>query len=241
MRPGQMLQRDLSALADRKKAAILQGFFKTAPGQYGAGDIFLGLTVPQQRQAISRYLDLPLTDIKILLASPIHEFRLSALLILVKQYQLAPNLAEQKKIADFYQRCRQRVNNWDLVDASAPYILGAYLLASGQGIGPLLKLAESRRMWDRRIAMVSTLAFIKAGRQNEVFILVEKLMTDSHDLIHKAMGWMLRESGRRVSEPGLRRFLNRQGGRLPRTALRYAIERLSPKQRSYYLKRKKVL
>lgn len=235
----QLIQRELKSRADKGRAIISQRFFKTAPGQYGAGDIFLGLTVPMQREIASRYPDLSLSDIRALLSSPTHEFRLSALLILVRQYEVAPSLAAKKKIADFYYRVRRRINNWDLVDLSAPNILGNYLLLSGQGIALLLKMADSKNLWDRRIAIIATLAFIKAGRYEEAFALAEKLINDRHDLIHKAIGWMLREVGKRISEAKLRQFLNRQAARLPRTALRYAIEHLDQNRRQHYLSIKK--
>ena len=234
------LKKSLKQAGNPKKAAILRRFFKTGPGEYGAGDVFLGIQVPEQRRIARLYSDLSPKDLSALLASPIHEFRLVALFILISQYEKAPSLREKKKLFDFYRANLAAVNNWDLVDLSAPKIMGDYLLKSGQGEVPLLKMAASSNLWERRIAMVSTFAFIRAGREKEAFKVAQKLIQDDEDLIHKALGWMLREVGKQVGEDKLISFLDRQAGRLPRTALRYSLERLSPAQRRYYLGLKRV-
>lgn len=235
-----VLEKEIGSKASRRQAAILQRFFKTGPGQYGAGDVFLGLKVPVQRTIAGRYANLARTDIQRLLSSPIHEFRLIALLILIEQYERAKTAAERKTAVDFYLKNTRRINNWDLVDLSAPKILGDFLFqtnASRSGRVLLLeKLVASSNLWERRIAIISTYAFIRAGRSAETFRLAERLLGDKHDLIHKAVGWMLREVGKRAGEPQLKRFLDRNLSRLPRTTLRYAIERLRPAERQRYLR-----
>ncbi len=230
------LEKELKSLANPKKALILQRFFKTGPGQYGAGDVFIGLTVPLTRQIAKKYQDLSFQDLKRLLASQIHEFRLTALLILVFQYQRARDLKTKKQIFDFYYTIRKRINNWDLVDLSAPKIFGDYLLVTNQGISRLISMTRSKDLWQRRIAMVSSYSFIRAGRSEEAFQLARELVNDKHDLIHKAVGWMLREAGKRVSEKQLCAFLDQEVYNLPRTSLRYAIERLPDNLKNYYLK-----
>ena len=233
----EQLQKDLKKNADKSQAAILQRFFKTGPGQYGAGDVFLGLRVPLQRQIASQYIDLSYPELKELLVDIIHEFRLVALLILVQKYQKAPTLKEKKLVVDFYLSHSKRINNWDLVDLSAPKILGDYLVQSKRGFSLLLKMATSDNLWEKRIAMVSTYAFILAGDDSVTFSVAQKLLKDRHDLIHKAVGWMLREAGKRVSEEALLKFLDDNINHLPRTTLRYAIERLTLTQRQDYLHR----
>ncbi len=235
------LIRELKSHGDIERGRFLKRFFKTGPGQYGAGDVFLGLSVPQQRAIAKRYRDLELREIAKLLASPIHELRLTGLFILVFQYGAARTLPKKKKIFEFYLANRRRVNNWDLVDLSAPNICGDYLVVTKQGAARLLKMTAARDLWERRIAVLSTFAFIKAGRTAEIFTVAHKLLADKHDLIHKAVGWMLREAGKRVSESELLNFLDRHASRMPRTALRYAIERLPAKKRRHYLNIKKVL
>jgi 3-methyladenine DNA glycosylase AlkD len=238
------LEQEINSHANKPQAAILQRFFKTGPGQYGAGDRFLGLKVPLQREIAGKYGDLPLTDIRALLNSKIHEFRLIALMILTAQYEAAVRPADKQKIVEFYLRHSSRINNWDLVDLSAYKILGDFLLLAEtvsslkikyQAQSFLKRLAASSNLWERRMAMVATYAFIKAGRTKEVFTIAERLLRDEHDLIHKAVGWMLREAGKRVGEAELKKFLDEYQGQLPRTALRYAIERLSPREREHYL------
>ncbi|MFA6995086.1 MAG: DNA alkylation repair protein [Patescibacteria group bacterium] len=240
------LTKEITNYANQSQAAILQRFFKTALGQYGAGDIFLGLKVPLQRQIARKYSDLDLVAIAKLLANKIHEFRLIGLLILVEQYAFAPDLRHKKIIVDFYLQNTSRINNWDLVDLSAPKILGDFLweqkkLSSrnfrltSKTESILSKLAISSSLWERRIAIVATYAFIKNGQADEALGIAQKLLGDREDLIHKAVGWMLREVGKRVSERKLLIFLNYNHLSVSRTTLRYAIERLSPSLRASYL------
>lgn len=226
------IKKELQTLADAKQAKILQGFFKTGPGEYGEGDIFLGIKVPIQRRIAEKYTNLKFIDIKKLLKSKIHEERLVALLILVSRFQDAKQ-SEQKKIYDFYLKNTKKINNWDLVDLSAPQIVGIYLLKRPKKI--LLQLATSKNLWERRIAVVATLAFIKDNNFTNTINLAKILLNDEHDLIHKAVGWMLREVGKR-DEPELRRFLDKYTLKMPRTMLRYAIERLAENERQMYLK-----
>jgi 3-methyladenine DNA glycosylase AlkD len=238
------LEREIKSQANKPQAAILQQFFKTGPGQYGAGDLFLGLKVPLQRQIAHKYTDLPLKDVQRLLNSKIHEFRLIALMILLAQYEAATNLAAKQTIVEFYLQNTARINNWDLVDSSVYKILGNFLLLAAKSPNVpakykapafLTKLAKSSNLWERRMAMVATYAFICAGRTAETFLIAEQLLKDEHDLIHKAVGWMLREAGKRVSTAELKNFLDQHRRQLPRTALRYAIERLNPRAREHYL------
>jgi len=228
---------EIKSLADKEKALILQKFFKTGKGQYGEGDIFLGLTVPQQRIIAKKYVALDFKSLERLLKNKIHEFRLIALLILVQKYQSSGDLKEKGKIINFYLKNKACINNWDLVDLSAPKILGDYLWLKKEGIKVLDKLADSKNLWDKRIAMVSTYAFIIQGESREVLKIAKKLLADKHDLIHKASGWMLRELGKRVDSKILLDFLNQNKERMARTALRYAIEHLPEKERQGYLRR----
>ena len=222
------LRKELSAAADPERARSSAWFFKTAKGQYGHGDRFIGLTVPTMRRIARRYIRLPLTDVKKLLASPIHEHRSVALEILVAQYERE----NSREIFDFYLKHTGFVNNWDLVDGSAPYIVGQHLLTRPRKI--LYRLAKSRNLWERRIAIVSTQTLIRAGEIEDTFAIAKLLLDDEHDLIHKAVGWMLRETGKQ-SAPALLRFLKENYSALPRTTLRYAIERFPAPQRKRLL------
>jgi len=222
------LKKELAAAADPERARNLAWYFKTGKGQYGYGDRFIGLTVPTLRRIAHRYVHLPLTDVAKLLASSIHEHRSAALEILVAQYKRE----KSKAIFDFYLKHTKFVNNWDLVDGSAPYIVGQHLLTRPRRI--LYRLAKSRILWERRIAIVSTFAFIKAGEIEDTFAIAKLLLADDHDLIHKAVGWMLREAGKQ-SVPELLRFLKENYSALPRTTLRYAIERFPAPQRKRLL------
>ncbi|NUM25282.1 MAG: DNA alkylation repair protein [Candidatus Buchananbacteria bacterium] len=226
--------KELSALADKKQAQVLQGFFKTGPGQYGEGDIFLGIKVPRTRLIAKKYLQLSLSEIQSLLNSSIHEYRLGALFILIAQYKVADD-ALKKKIFNFYLKNTRRINNWDLVDLSAPNIVGDYLLDRDRQV--LYRLAGSKDLWGRRISIIATFAFIRNNDFNDTLKIAKTLIADPHDLIHKAVGWMLREVGKRelkVEEA----FLNRYAAKMPRTMLRYAIEKFSDQKRKYYLTRK---
>ena len=225
-------RRKLRAGADRKHARILQGFFKTGPGEYGEKDRFMGLRVPQVRQVARECPDLSVKDAVTLLGSAIHEERLLALLVLVRSYQ-----KDESARADIYRTYlshTRRINNWDLVDVSAEHIVGAHLLARSRR--PLYRLARSRLLWDRRIAVMATFHFIKNGDFIETLLLAERLLGDDEDLIHKASGWMLREVGKR-DIAALRGFLGEHAAVMPRTMLRYAIEKLSKAERQRWLKK----
>ena len=226
------LRKDLKAQAKPTKALAALKFFKTAKGQYGYGDKFIGVTVPEQRQISKNYLHLSLNDISTLLDSPIHEERLTSLLILVAQYQRADE-KKRHDIFKFYLKKAERVNNWDLVDLSAYHIVGAHLTDNDYKI--LITLARSKNLWKRRIAMVATFKHICDGKSEPTFQLAKLLFKDPEELMHKAAGWMLREVGKRVSRDKMEDFLCRNYQRMPRLMLRYAIEHLSPARRKAYL------
>lgn len=212
-------------------------FFKTGPGQYGEGDKFLGVTVPQQRKVAKTFKDLPLQEVEKLIQSPWHEQRLTGLLILVGQFQHGTD-SQRKTIYEFYISHTKWVNNWDLVDSSASYIVGQWLDDKPEKLKVLQTLAESDLLWERRIAMISTLEYIAKGRADEALVLAEQLLYDKHDLIQKAVGWMLREIGKRVDRRLLMDFLDNYAGTMPRTTLRYAIEHLPPGQKQHYMQLK---
>jgi 3-methyladenine DNA glycosylase AlkD len=226
------LQRELVRASDPQSAHDLALFFKTGKGEYGAGDEFCGITVPKLRKIAKRYLHLLLADVKKLLSSRVHEHRFTALEILVFQFEAGDDSAKQK-VFDFYLKHTRYINNWDLVDTSAPYIVGEYLATRPRKI--LYRLAKSSDMWERRIAIIATLAFIRSGDLKDTLGIAAVLLKDKHDLIHKAVGWMLRETGKR-SEPAMLNFLAQNYAEIPRTALRYAIERLPEPQRKAILK-----
>ena len=227
------LKKDLRAFASTAKAKILAGFFKTGKGEYGEGDIFLGVVVPDSRKIAKKYLFLPLTLIQKLLDSKIHEERLVALLIMVQKYERGSE-AKREKLVNFYLKSTKRVNNWDLVDLTAPKILGTHLVGRGRSI--LYKLAKSKNVWERRIAIISTFQFILNGECADTFRIAEILLKDKHDLIQKAVGWMLREVGKRVSREKEEEFLKRNYKKMSRIALRYAIERFPEDKRKRYLR-----
>lgn len=231
------LRKDVNRLANPQKAKVLQGFFKTGKGEYGEGDVFLGLTVPQSRTIAIKYKDLAFSNIKILLKSKVHEERLIALLILVYRFNQKDKKddKERKKVFDFYLANTKYINNWDLVDLSADKIVGQYLLDKSKGI--LFGLARSKNLWERRISIVATYQFIKDGRYQETLTISKMLLNDPHDLIHKAVGWMLREVGKNCSQEILEEFLKKHYKEMPRTMLRYAIERFPEKLRKKYLSR----
>ena len=206
-------------------------YFKTGPGQYGQGDVFIGVSVPEQRKAAKQFAGLPLTEIDMLLQSAAHEHRLTGLFILVAQYRAAHPRA-RRTLAKFYLARRRRINNWDLVDSSASHILGHHLLGADRTV--LYRLARSNNLWDRRIAIIATAAFIREGEYRDTLRIAEILLHDTHDLIHKAVGWMLREVGNR-SPATEERFLRRYAATMPRTMLRYAIEKFPPAKRKLYL------
>ncbi|MBI4022699.1 DNA alkylation repair protein [Candidatus Berkelbacteria bacterium] len=254
----QVVQRALQALASPERAISSAWFFKTGPGQYGEGDEFLGVAVPEQRKIARQFRELPLSQIARLLASKIHEHRLTALLILVDQFERAMRdqllgrtlRVEPRSIVEFYFEHLDRVNNWDLVDSSAPQILGTWLLVARPGDTPgvkgrytpgvkegrkiLYKLARSKSLWDRRIATISTAAFIKQHDFSDTLKIAEMLVHDPHDLIQKAVGWMLREVGNRDQQVE-EEFLDRYAAAMPRTMLRYAIEKFPHDSRTHYM------
>lgn len=227
--PSKALIAHLYSLQDPVRAKNLTRFFQTAPGQYGAGDQFIGLTVPQIRQAVKLYASaLSLSEITDLLHSTYHEYRFTALLSLGKQY----GKGDKKKIFELYLKNTHYINNWDLVDLSAPNIVGEYLLDKPRNI--LYKLSKSNSIWERRISILATFAFIRRHDFTDSLRLAEILLHDPHDLIHKAVGWMLRELGKR-DLPVLISFLDKHATVMPRTMLRYAIEKLPESRRQGYL------
>jgi len=227
------LKKELKNLAKPKQAKILQRFFKTGPGEYGEGDVFLGIKMPIQRKVEEKYLNLSVSDLQKLLKDQIHEYRMVGLLILVGKYKQA-GLKEKKELFNFYLKNTRNINNWDLVDVTCPNIVGDYLLDKPRYI--LYRLVKSKSLWDRRIAIISTFAFIRSNDLKDAFKLSAILLNDKHDLMHKAVGWMLREAGKK-DQTALERFLNRHAKIMPRTMLRYAIERLSEPKRKFYMKK----
>lgn len=225
---------DLKKLQARSRADFLARFFKTAPGQYAAGDVFYGLSVPQSRALAKKYAELPLAEISALLKSEIHEARLIALLILDQRFSSA-EAAERKRIFQFLVKHRKGINNWDLVDTIAPSVFGEYLFNSDRSL--LYKYAVSANLWERRIAMMSTFYFLRQNDYSDTLKIAKILLKDEHDLIHKATGWMLREIGKRDLK-ALTNFLDKYATKMPRTMLRYSIEKFPEKKRKYYLKLK---
>ena len=226
------LIKDLQKVSDLEQAKILQRFFKTGKGEYGEGDIFLGIKVPIQRQVAKNYSGLSLSKIQKLLESKIHEYRLTGLIILEDKYKKAKP-EEKENIFDFYLKNTKNINNWDLVDLSAPKIVGNFLLDKDRKI--LYKLVQSKNLWEKRIAILSTYAFIKNQEFEDTLAISELLLKDSHDLIHKAVGWMLREVGKRNLEAE-ENFLKYHYKNMPRTMLRYAIEKFEESKRKKYLR-----
>ena len=232
------LKADLRKFGSSEKAKIYERFFKTGPGQYGEGDQFIGVTVPETRSVAKKFQELPFVDLQKLLHSPTHEERLCALLILIEQFQSASRRSDEstkEKIYNFYLANTGYINNWDLIDLSADQIVGRYLQDKPKDI--LKKLALSDSVWERRAAILSTFHFIKSGEPKYTLELAEMLLNDSHDLIQKAVGWMLREVGKRCSEKILTDFLDKHASQLPRTALRYAIEHFPKEKRQKYLRK----
>lgn len=224
---------ELNATGDKDKAKIYQRFFKTGKGEYGEGDIFIGITTPKMKEIAKKYSNLGLSDVKILLSNKIHEYRSCALAILVNKFKTNPT--ERKNIFQAYLENAKsnKINNWDLVDCSADKIIGAYLFDDDSEI--LKKLAKSKNLWEKRIAIVSTFHFIKNNQHEKTIEISEILVNDEHDLIHKAVGWMLREVGKRVSQEKEEEFLERHHKTMPRTMLRYAIERFDDKKKKHYM------
>jgi 3-methyladenine DNA glycosylase AlkD len=225
------IEEDLKELENPKKAKVLSRFFKTGKGEYGDGDIFLGVMVPETRKVARKHKNLKLVEIQKLLNSKIHEHRLAALLILVEKYSKGDE-KERKRIFEFYLQNARKVNNWDLVDLSAPKIVGLHLLDKKRAV--LRKLAKSKNLWKKRIAIISTFAFIREGDCAETLKISEMLLDDEHDLIHKAVGWMLREVGKKDQKEE-EKFLMKHYKKMPRTMLRYAIEKFDKKKREFYM------
>lgn len=226
---------ELEKLKNPDKAKILSGFFKTGKGEYGEGDKFLGVTVPAQRAVAKKFKDLELKEIQRLLQSKIHEHRFTALEILVIKYERG-NEKEKKEIYTFYLENTKNINNWDLVDTSARYIVGEYLFRNPNEHRILYTLTASENIWERRIAIVSTHHFISQAEFGYTIQIAELLLKDTHDLIHKAVGWMLREMGKE-STSVLEEFLREHHKHMPRTMLRYSIERLPKEKKAFYMKK----
>ena len=226
------IEQRLRSLASREKAVVLQSFFKTGPGQYGEGDVFFGIPVPQLRKLARECTNTTLADSIKLLKSPVHEQRLLALLLLIQAFSRGDDCLRDQ-IFKLYLEHRRYVNNWDLVDLSAPHIVGKYLHDKRRDV--LYRMARSRNLWERRISVMSTLYFIRQNRFSDTLRLSRILLQDEHDLIQKAVGWMLREVGKRNVEAE-KRFLAAHYRKMPRTMLRYAIERFPKTTRIRYLK-----
>ncbi len=228
-----LITADIISHANPLKAKLLQRFFKTNPGEYAEGDLFLGLTVPQSRAIAKKFKSAPLSEIKKLLSSKYHEVRLVSLLLLTQLFQKS-NLEVQTEIYNFYLASTKYINNWDLVDLSAPNIVGEYLL-SQNNYQPLIHLTRSDDLWERRIAILATFAFLKHGNSLPTYKISDLLLQDRHDLIHKAVGWLLRESGKRVSHEELCKFLETRAHIMPRTMLRYSLEHFPPTKRQHFM------
>lgn len=225
---------ELLSVANPEKAKFLQGFFKTGKGQYAEGDVMLGIIVPLTRDIVKKAPHLPFKEIQVLLDSEYHEARLAGLLFLVKQFKKAKG-AERKQIFNFYLKNARKANNWDLVDVTCRDVIGLYLLdKTDRSI--LYRLAESDNLWEQRMAIVSTWTFIKHKQFDDTLAISEKLLTHKHDLMHKAVGWMLREVGKKDRQT-LVDFLEIHYKNMPRTALRYAIEHFSPEDKAYFMKK----
>ncbi|MDR0431631.1 MAG: DNA alkylation repair protein [Tannerellaceae bacterium] len=224
---------ELMSVANPEKAKFLQRFFKTGKGQYAEGDVMLGIAVPLTRDIVKRSPELPFPEITILLHSEYHEARLAGLLLLVKQFKKAKTDLMRKAIFDFYIASARSANNWDLVDVSCRDVVGQWLLDKNKSI--LYDLAANGNLWEQRIAIVSTWTFIKHRQFDDALALAEILLSHPHDLIHKAVGWMLREVGKK-DRPTLVGFLDLHYKAMPRTALRYAIEHFLPEERAFYMK-----
>jgi 3-methyladenine DNA glycosylase AlkD len=231
------LRQDIRTIASSERAAVLRRYFKTGPGEYAEGDIFIGLTVPQIRTLARQNSALDFSDIESLLTSAVHEERSLALMLLVARFNKG-NVKEKKEVYGFYMRHLDRVNNWDLVDGSADRIVGAYHFGGSPRV--IEGLAKSPNLWRRRVAVLATFHNIKQRDFELPLRIITLLLDDPHPLIHKATGWMLREIGNRDREQ-LEQFLDRYGTRMPRTTLRYAIERFDKRRRAQYLARKRIV
>lgn len=224
------IHQTIKSKSNPEKAKLLAGYFKTGKGEYGEGDIFLGITVPESRKIAIQFKDLPLNEVESMLKSKFHEERLIALLLLVHNYEKHPE--RRQEIYNFYLKNTKGINNWDLVDLSCHHIVGDFLLNKDKSA--LYELAKSPNIWEKRIAIISTFNFIREKKFDDSLKLAELLLTDKHDLIHKAVGWMLREIGKKDINI-LEDFLSKYYKQMPRTMLRYAIERLPENKRKDYL------
>ena len=222
----------LRKLGDKERAIVSQRFFKTGPGEYGEGDVFLGIKVPELRKLAKEYEDITMKQVKALLKSSIHEERLLALLILIRKYVKGDESA-RKRIYEVYIKNTQFINNWDLVDVTAEHIVGAFLRDKDRS--PLYRLSRSKNLWERRISIMASFHFIKHNEFSDTLKISKILLADREDLIHKAVGWMLREVGKRHMTTE-ERFLKDHYRKMPRTMLRYAIERFPESERQRYLK-----
>jgi len=227
------VRRELKKRTNAEKAAFFPRFFKSGPGEYAEGDKFLGVIVPDQRKIAKQYRDLPHNELDKLLNDPYHECRLTGVLILVGQYEKARDVETRQHLLDYYLSRTDAINNWDLVDSSAHKIVGAWLL-DRKDRRLLDRLSGSKNMWEQRIAMVATYTLIKHGELDDTLRLSERLLNHPHDLIHKAVGWMLREVGKQDSSV-LKAFLDKHAAKMPRTMLRYSIEKLSDTQRKKFM------
>ncbi|MDD2525188.1 MAG: DNA alkylation repair protein [Bacteroidales bacterium] len=228
------IKESLIEIGNEEKAKNLRWFFKTGKGQYGEGDLFLGITVPENRMIAKHYMDTPLEELELLIADPYHEVRFCALLILVEQFK--KQKAQREQIVEFYLSHTQYINNWDLVDLSCPAILGNYLLDKERSL--LDRLIHSNLLWEQRIAIVTNWTLIRKGELDDIFRLAEVVLNHPHDLMQKATGWMLREAGKKDKER-LCHFLGKYHTTMPRTTLRYAIEKLDAGERAYYMQKTK--
>ena len=231
---GETIINKLIALRNPEKAEVLSSFFQTKKGEYAAGDVFLGVTVPQSRKVVNSYTHLPLPEVEKLLQSKYHECRFAALVILVDKFERG-NKATKEAVYNFYLNHTQRINNWDLVDVSSYKIVGSWLLDKDRAI--LYDLAKSTWLWDQRIAIVSTMAFIRNHEFDDTLKLSKQYLKHNHHLIHKACGWMLREVGKRDKNT-LIDFLDKYAPQMPRVMLRYSIEKLPKEERKNYLRAK---
>jgi 3-methyladenine DNA glycosylase AlkD len=229
----QDVAKSLRKLARPERAKVSSRFFKTGKGEYGEGDVFIGVSVPDSRRIVRQFTSLPLKEVEKLLKSKIHEERLVGVLIMVSKYRAKKaDQSERRQVFRCYIKNLRCINNWDLVDTSAEHIVGAHLKSADRGL--LRKLARSKNLWYRRVAIMSTFHFIRHGDFTETLKLAESLLRDEHDLIHKAVGWMLREVGKRDQDREAD-FLDRWATEMSRTMLRYAIEKFPPEQRRHYL------
>jgi 3-methyladenine DNA glycosylase AlkD len=220
--------------SDPLRATHAARFFKCGVGEYGDGDIFVGITMPTLRKVAKNYRGLPIAEIRKLLESPFHEYRMAGVVIMADIYKKSDK-EKQKDLYELYLYGlrHNQINNWDLVDVSAPHVVGAHILEQGPDV--LYRMALSENLWIRRTSIVSTFAFLRAGDAVPTIKIAELLLRDTHDLIHKAVGWLLREMGKRVSEELLTDFLDQHAHEMPRTMLRYSLEKLTPEQRNFYM------